>query len=98
MALSAWLSGMHAILDVFGAVIVYVIASSYGRIWGLIRDYAEILANSWREWRFGPVRIINHAFYAGFAGFAGYLYFAVILGPANLVPSLFICIFSLVTA
>jgi protein-S-isoprenylcysteine O-methyltransferase Ste14 len=98
MALSAWLSGMHAILDIFGAAFVYVVVSSYGRGWRLIRDYAEKLANSWREWRFGPIRIINHAFYAGFAGFAGYLYFAAILGPANLGPSLFICIFSLVTA
>ena len=98
MALSAWLSGMHAILDIFGALFVYIIASSYGRVWALIRDYAEKLANSWHEWRFGPVRIINHAFYAGFAGFAGFLYFAGILGPANLLAALSICMCSLVTA
>jgi len=98
MAMSAWLSGMHAILDIFGALFVYIVASSYGRIWALILRYAEKLANSWREWRFGPVRIINHAFYAGFAGFAGFLYFAGILGPANLVAALSICICSLVTA
>jgi hypothetical protein len=98
MALSAWLSGMHAILDILGALFVYIVASSYGRIWALIRHYAEKLANSWREWRFGPVRIINHAFYAGFAGFAGFLYFAGILGPTNLVAALSICICSLVTA
>lgn len=98
MALSAWLSGMHAILDIFGAALVYVVVASYGRAWRLILGSAEKLANSWREWRFGPIRIINHAFYAAIAGFAGYLYFSAVLGPAYLGPSLIISIFSLVTA
>jgi protein-S-isoprenylcysteine O-methyltransferase Ste14 len=98
MALSAWLSGMHAILDVFGAVFVYIVASSYGRLWKAIRGSAESIANSWHEWRIGPVRIINHGFYAGLAGFAGYLVFAGILGPANLMPTLVISLCSLVTA
>ena len=98
MALSAWLSGMHAILDVFGAVIVYVVASSYGRLWKAIRGCAESIANSWHEWRIGPVRIINHGFYAGLAGFAGYLVFAGILGPTNLIPTLIISLCSLLVA
>lgn len=98
MALSAWLSGMHAILDIFGAVFVYVVASSYGLIWRAILGCAEKIANSWREWRFGPVRIINHGVYAGLSGFAGYMIFGSILGTANLVPALFISISSLVMA
>ena len=98
MALSAWLSGMHAILDIFGAALVYVVASSYGLIWRAILGWAERIANSWREWRFGPVRIINHGFYAGLAGFAGYFVFAVILGPENSVAALFISFSSLVMA
>jgi len=98
MALSAWLSGMHAILDILGAVFVYVIASSYGRVWKAIHGCAEKIANSWREWRFGPVRIINHGFYAGLSGFAGFLVFAGLLGPANLAAPLFISFCSLVTA
>ena len=98
MAISAWLSGMHAILDVFGAVFVYVVVSSYGRLWKAIRGGAESMANSWHEWRIGPVRIINHGFYAGLAGFAGYLVFAGILGPANLIPTLIISLCALVTA
>ena len=98
MALSAWLSGMHAILDILGAAFVYVVTSSYGRLWKAIRGYAESIANSWHEWRIGPVRIINHGLYAGLAGFAGYLVFAGILGPANLIPTLLISLCSLVTA
>lgn len=98
MALSSWLSGMHAILDIFGAVFVYVVASSCGRIWRAILGCAEKVANSWREWRIGPVRIINHGFYAGLAGFAGYFVFAGILGPENSVAALFISLCSLVLA
>jgi hypothetical protein len=89
---------MHAILDIFGAVFIYVVAASYGRVWRAIRGYAEKIANSWHEWRFGPIRIINHGSYAGLAGFSGYVVFAGILGPANLVPSFLISICSLVTA
>jgi protein-S-isoprenylcysteine O-methyltransferase Ste14 len=98
MALSAWFSGMHAILDVVGAVLVYVLASSYRQLWISTRSLVEKIANSWREWRFGPVRIIIHGFYAGLAGFAGYLVFAGLLGPANLIPTLMISVCSLVTA
>lgn len=38
------------------------------RAWAPFRNIAERIANSWREWRFGPVRVISHAVYAGAAG------------------------------
>ncbi len=38
-------------------------------IWEPLRRTAELLANSWREWRIGPVRIINHGAYAALAAF-----------------------------
>ena len=98
MALSAWLSGMHAILDVAGAMFVYLIASSYSHVWGAVREGAQSIANSWHEWRFGPVRVINHGFYAGLSGFAGFLVFGGILGPANLLASLMISLCSIVAA
>ena len=33
----------------------------------MLRRAAEWFANSWQEWRMGPVRVINHGFYAGAA-------------------------------
>ena len=98
MAISAWLSGMHAILDIVAATFVYLIASSYDQLWNVTRSIAERTANSWREWRVGPMRIINHGFYAGLAGITGFLIFASILGPTNLVPTLVISFSALVTA
>ena len=50
-------------------------------IWDITRIEAEKLANSWREWRWGPVRIINHGFYGGAAGLAGMMIAGIFLGP-----------------
>ncbi len=40
-------------------------------LWPPLRAVAELVANSWREWRIGSVRIINHGFYAGLGTFLG---------------------------
>jgi protein-S-isoprenylcysteine O-methyltransferase Ste14 len=98
MAVSSWLSGMHAILDIAAGALVYALASSYGRVWNWIRGCSEKIANSWLEWRIGPLRIINHGFYAGLAGFTGFLIIASILGPSSLVPTLVMGIILLATA
>ncbi len=41
IALSSWLSGMHAILDVVSGVLVYLAASSYGPLWDATRNVAD---------------------------------------------------------
>ncbi len=43
----------------------------------------EWVANSWREWRIGPVRLINHGFYAGAAGFIQVMIVTAALGPGR---------------
>jgi hypothetical protein len=43
------------------------------------------VANSWKEWHFGSIRIINHGFYAGLAGFVGFGLMANILGADTLL-------------
>ena len=40
----------------------------------------ERLANSWREWRVGPVRVINHGAYAGLAAF---VHFSIVIAAAG---------------
>jgi len=39
--------------------------------WRGVLRWAELLANSWREWRIGPVRVINHGLYAALAAAVG---------------------------
>jgi prolipoprotein diacylglyceryltransferase len=50
------------------------------RIWASILRCAERLANSWREWRIGPVRIIIHGAYAGAAALIGVLIIESLVG------------------
>jgi prolipoprotein diacylglyceryltransferase len=50
---------------------IYLISISYQQIWELLRKGSEKIANSWKEWVFGPIRIINHGFYVGFGTFFG---------------------------
>ena len=64
---------MHTVVEVAAAVCLFVPLSHYRRSWALLRDGTERLANSWHEWRAGPVRIINHGLYAGLAAFTGAL-------------------------
>jgi protein-S-isoprenylcysteine O-methyltransferase Ste14 len=67
-------------------------------LWDFIRSMAEKIANSWREWRWGPVRIINHGFYGGAAGFAGTLIAGFFLGPEYTVIGFTIMFFVIIGA
>lgn len=85
IAISCIVTGMHSIADVLGGVVVAAIALRAENVWRWVLHTTETIANSWREWRMGPVRIINHAFYAGAAAFFIVLIAAVLCGPAYLM-------------
>lgn len=55
-------SVLHLIL----ALLIFLISAGHTRIWIFLRGLSEKIANSWKEWVFGPVRIINHGFYVSF--------------------------------
>ncbi|MBS1792669.1 MAG: prolipoprotein diacylglyceryl transferase [Acidobacteria bacterium] len=65
-----------------GGLAVYAVAGRYDAVWEGLRRGAERVANSWREWVFGPVRVINHGFYAGAAAFLGIFLAGVLAGRA----------------
>ena len=81
ITVSCLTTGMHALADLLAAGIVFLLLRSYGRIWQLLRRSAERVANSWREWRVGRVRLINHGAYAGLGGFVGFTIAAGFAGP-----------------
>jgi hypothetical protein len=64
-----------------------------GEIWKALLRIAERIANSWREWRFGPVRVINHGGYNAAAAFVGMSTIGSLLGPrfAMVTTSIFLC-------
>ena len=69
MITSCVTTGMHSVLDVLAGLVVAYLCLRPTEFWRRLRYGAERLANSWRDWRIGPVRIINHGIYAALAGF-----------------------------
>ncbi len=63
----------------FGALITGTVLNAE-RLWEFTRSLSEKLANSWREWVFGPVRVINHGFYVGAGAFLGILFTGMLAG------------------
>ncbi|MBL7797627.1 MAG: prolipoprotein diacylglyceryl transferase [Saprospiraceae bacterium] len=70
------------VLHVFSGAIGFVLALFYRQVWEFLREQAEIVANSWKEWIFGPVRVINHGFYVGAAAFLGIVIGGYLSGDA----------------
>jgi protein-S-isoprenylcysteine O-methyltransferase Ste14 len=73
-------TGMHALLDIVAGMATYLGLRHYDAIYALVLRGTQALANSWRDWRVGPVRIISHGIYAGAGGGAGVLIMAWLSG------------------
>jgi protein-S-isoprenylcysteine O-methyltransferase Ste14 len=82
IVVSCHTTGMHTVVDTAAAVLLYLPLREPARTWAWIRARTEAHANSWREWRFGPVRVINHGLYAGAAGAVGFIVMSMSL-PAD---------------
>lgn len=83
IAVSCITTGMHYIPDVIAALLIAPLLLQPQRVWKRLLHLTEWMANSWREWRIGSVRIINHAFYAGIAAFVQVAIVTAALGPGR---------------
>jgi membrane-associated phospholipid phosphatase len=93
VAVSCVTTGMHSIADVLAGAVAYLLVIRAREIWMAILRVAEWIANSWKEWRIGPVRIINHG---GFAAAGAFIFIGLIdaqLGPGRelVTVSIFLC-------
>lgn len=82
---SCWLTGMHAIIDLPAGFGLYILSRHHRLIAQRALRYTERLANSWRECRIGPLRIISHAWFAGSAAALGVLIAGHLAGPESIV-------------
>lgn len=73
-------TGMHAVQDVMAGALIFLVVHFRGAVWRGILRVSEALANGWREWRFGPVRVINHGAFGALGALAGCLVVSSILG------------------
>lgn len=93
VTLSCVTTGMHSIADVLAGIAAYVLVARMRGVWLALLRVAEQVANSWREWRIGPMRIINHGGYAAAGILVGVFLIDTLLGSgrAGLVASIFLC-------
>lgn len=63
-----------------GSILLFLISDQYFKIWCFVRKKTEIIANSWKEWMFGKLRIINHGIYVGVGTFLGICLVGVFVG------------------
>ena len=98
ISVSCVTTGTQSLLDVIAGFAMFIIIVYRSQIWNYIRMQTELLSNSWHEWRWGPVRIINHGFYGGAAGFAGMLVAGFFLGRQFALAGFVILIFVIVGA
>jgi hypothetical protein len=76
-------------VGILASVLAYAGVTHARWLWDAIRAWAERVANSWRETRIGPVRIINHTWWAAAASCGGIVIIGSCLGPGH-VPALVI--------
>jgi prolipoprotein diacylglyceryltransferase/membrane-associated phospholipid phosphatase len=81
-------TGQHPIVDVAGGLAIVALAARAPRVWQALRNGSERIANSWHEWRIGPVRVINHALYVGAGGFLAFWIAESMAGPEGRAPIL----------
>lgn len=83
IAASCWLTGMHSLLDVLAACGAFAVVLRAPRIWEALRRWSERMANRWREWRVGPVRILEYGAWAAFANLVGVAIVSAVIGPGH---------------
>lgn len=69
----------HTILDVLFGVLAFYLVDNRILIYTRILNLCEGISNSWKEWRIGKIRIINHGVYAAIGGFFGFVIMALCL-------------------
>ena len=85
-------------VDLLTGAALFLLVINLPRLWEHTRRLSERIANSWKEWRFGPVRVINHGFYAGAGVLAGLSIVGTLLGPGHIPAMLTVAASALITA
>ena len=89
-------TGINAIAGVVGAFLVFLLVIHIDHVWESVRSFSERFANSWKEWRFGPVRVINHGMFAGIGTFIGVSIVGWLIGPTHAVSVLVVAFSGLI--
>jgi prolipoprotein diacylglyceryltransferase/protein-S-isoprenylcysteine O-methyltransferase Ste14 len=98
VSVSCVTTGQHPVADVIGGLATVGLVARGQAVWEAIRRQGERIANSWHEWRFGPVRVINHGFYVGVGAFFSCWIAETFAGSERMAPILLPAIAAVVGA
>ena len=91
-----------AALHFASSILIFLLSANYYRIWLFLKNSTEKITNSWKEWVFGKVRVINHGFYVGVGTFFGILLSGILVGDdyawAILIFAFIVIVFSALLA
>ncbi|MBM3853825.1 MAG: hypothetical protein FJ399_11825 [Verrucomicrobia bacterium] len=74
-------AGATSLLGALAGAVLFAAVDRLDDGWRALLRATERVANSWRDWRLGPVRIINHGAYVGLAAAGGLWFVGLLLGP-----------------
>jgi protein-S-isoprenylcysteine O-methyltransferase Ste14 len=89
ICISCLTTGMHVLVDIAAGVAAFGAVLRWRQAWDWIRRGAERRANSWREWRWGRIRLLSYALPASAAAASGFL-LATMLGGRPVIGPLFL--------
>lgn len=98
IAASSITTGMHTIIEVLAAALLFLPLRRYAGVWRQLIRLTEWLAGSWKEWRVGPVRVINYGAWAAAAAGVGLLVAGMSAGPEHVRAVCFVALCALVGA
>jgi prolipoprotein diacylglyceryltransferase/protein-S-isoprenylcysteine O-methyltransferase Ste14 len=84
IAMSCVTSGMHAGSDVIAGLTAAAVLMRGDAIWAALCRISEAVANSWKEWRMGPLRVMSHGVYAAVGGAVGVAVAVWVAGASQL--------------
>lgn len=92
------INSKSAILHLTISILIFLLSVNYLKIWIFLKSTSEKIANSWKEWVLGKVRIINHGFYVGFGAFFGILLAGILAGKEYAMALLVFAILVTITS
>ncbi len=98
MVASCIATGQHALVDVVAGLVIGGAILRRKEAWEMLRHLSERIANSWHEWQWGPVRLINHGLYAGIGSLLAVIIVGTLLGEEEIGAILFVAFSALVTS
>jgi protein-S-isoprenylcysteine O-methyltransferase Ste14 len=98
MAASCVTAGVHSVSDVASGFAVFAAVNRLDDLWRRLLGMTEAVANSWRDWRAGPIRIISHGAFAAAAAGSGLWLAGTLLGNKLTGSTLIVAFCSLIGA